>query len=218
VPRLFIIDGSKALGASRSRRWARFRSAEFPRRYVDQHQVHRPLAEPVLRDRTLPARQRQLGKAGMASARDLGVTKSQSRPHTSNDNPFSESHFKTMKYQPQFPQRFGCIQDAKTFCRSFFAWYNQDHHHAGIGLMTPDQVHYGQANQVHAARQITPDGAFSRNPERFVRKEPEPPKPCRDLDQSTEPLVCAATINLAGCPHRSRADGGLTPGGPSISI
>jgi hypothetical protein len=72
---------------------------------------------------------------------DLGVTKSHSRPHTSNDNPFSESHFKTMKYQPQFPQRFGCIQDAKTFCRSFFDWYNQNHHHAGIGLMTPDQVH-----------------------------------------------------------------------------
>ena len=106
---------------------------------------------------------------------DLGVTKSHSRPHTSNDNPFSESHFKTMKYQPQFPQRFGCIQDAKAFCRCFFDWYNQDHHHAGIGLMTPDQVHYGLADQVHAARQVTLDGAFSRNPERFVRKEPEPP-------------------------------------------
>src|SRR5271169_5269851 len=60
---------------------------------------------------------------------DLGVTKSHSRPYTSNDNPFSESHFKTLKYQPQFPQRFGCIEDAKTFCRSFFDWYNQDHHH-----------------------------------------------------------------------------------------
>ena len=106
---------------------------------------------------------------------DLGVTKSHSRPHTSNDNPFSESHFKTMKYQPQFPQRFGCIQDAKAFCRSFFDWYNQEHHHAGIGLMTPDQVHYGQADAVHAARQSTLDGAFDRNPERFVRKEPEPP-------------------------------------------
>ena len=65
---------------------------------------------------------------------DLGVTKSHSRPYTSNDNPFSESHFKTLKYQPQFPQRFGCLEDAKTFCRSFFDWYNQDHHHAGIGL------------------------------------------------------------------------------------
>jgi transposase InsO family protein len=106
---------------------------------------------------------------------DLGVTKSHSRPHTSNDNPFSESHFKTMKYQPQFPRRFGCIQDAKAFCRSFFDWYNQEHHHAGIGLMTPDQVHYGQADAIHAARQNTLDGAFNRNPERFVRKQPEPP-------------------------------------------
>ena len=106
---------------------------------------------------------------------DLGVTKSHSRPHTSNDNPFSESHFKTIKYQPQFPQRFGCIQDAKAFCRNFFDWYNQEHHHAGIGLMTPDQVHYGQADAIHAARQNTLDGAFNRNPERFVRKEPQPP-------------------------------------------
>ena len=106
---------------------------------------------------------------------DLGVTKSHSRPHTSNDNPFSESHFKTMKYQPQFPQRFGCIQDAKAFCRNFFDWYNQEHHHAGIGLMTPDQVHYGQADAIHAARQNVLDGAFNRNPERFVRKQPEPP-------------------------------------------
>ena len=77
--------------------------------------------------------------------------------------------------QPQFPQRFGCIQDAKTFCRSFFDWYNQDHHHAGIGLMTPDQVHYGQADAIHAARQNTLDGAFNRTPERFVRKDPKPP-------------------------------------------
>jgi putative transposase len=106
---------------------------------------------------------------------DLGVTKSHSRPHTSNDNPFSESHFKTMKYQPQFPQRFGSIQDAKTFCRRFFDWYNQEHHHAGIGLMTPDQVHYGQADAIHAARQTTLDDAFTRNPERFVGKEPQPP-------------------------------------------
>ena len=67
---------------------------------------------------------------------DLGVTKSHSRPHTSNDNPFSEAHFKTLKYQPAFPRRFGCIEDAKGFCRAFFAWYNQDHHHAGLGLMT----------------------------------------------------------------------------------
>ena len=72
---------------------------------------------------------------------DLGVTKSHNRPHVSNDTPFLESHFKTLRYQPTSPKRFGCIEDAKAFCRRFFNWYNQDHHHAGIGLMTPDQVH-----------------------------------------------------------------------------
>jgi putative transposase len=107
---------------------------------------------------------------------DLGVTKSHSRPHTSDDNPFSESCFKTLKYQPQFPKRFGCIQDAKTFCRAFFDWYNQHHHHLGIGLMTPDQVHYGQAHEVHATRQTTLDHAFRTNPNRFVNKAPQPPQ------------------------------------------
>lgn len=106
---------------------------------------------------------------------DLGITKSHSRPYTSNDNPFSQSCFKTLKYQPQFPKRFGCIQDAKTFCRAFFDWYNQDHHHLGIGLMTPDQVHYGQTDEVHAARQRTLNQAFHANPNRFVNKTPEPP-------------------------------------------
>jgi putative transposase len=106
---------------------------------------------------------------------DLGVTKSHSRPHVSNDNPFSESHFKTLKYQPRFPKCFGCIEDARQFCREFFAWYNQAHHHAGLGLMTPDQVHYGQADAIHAARQVTLNAAFAANPERFVKKPPAPP-------------------------------------------
>ncbi len=106
---------------------------------------------------------------------DLGVTRSHNRPHTSNDNPFSESHFKTLKYQPRFPKSFGCIEDARSFCRPFFDWYNRDHHHAGIGLMTPDQVHYGQTDAVHAARQVTLATAFHENPERFVNKPPAPP-------------------------------------------
>jgi putative transposase len=125
---------------------------------------------------------------------DLGVTKSHSRPYTSNDNPFSESHFKTMKYQPQFPKRFGCIQDAKTFCRHFFTWYNQDHHHFGIGLMTPDQVHYGQADDVYAARQETLCRAFQANPNRFVNKAPEPPKKPTDtwINPPTQRLAIQA--------------------------
>jgi putative transposase len=106
---------------------------------------------------------------------DLGVTKSHSRPHTSNDNPFSESHFKTLKYQPTFPNCFGCIEDARQFCRVFFNWYNQVHHHASLGLLTPDQVHYGQAHDIHAARQVTLDRAFADHPERFVNKPPTPP-------------------------------------------
>ena len=106
---------------------------------------------------------------------DLGVTRSHNRPHTSNDNPFSESHFKTLKYQPRFPKRFGCIEDARSFCRAFFDWYNQEHHHCGIGLMTPDQVHYGQIDAVHAARQLTLSQAFRETPERFVKKPPVPP-------------------------------------------
>jgi putative transposase len=114
-------------------------------------------------------------KATALMLADLGVTKSHSRPYTSNDNPFSESHFKTLKYQPQFPKRFGCIQDAKTFCRHFFNWYNRDHHHFGIGLMTPDQVHYGQADEIHAARQTILNQAFKTNPHRFVNRPPQPP-------------------------------------------
>ena len=105
---------------------------------------------------------------------DLGVTRSHSRPHTSNDNPFSESHFKTLKYQPRFPRQFGCIEEARGFCRAFFDWYNQHHHHAGIGLMTPDQVHFGQTDAVHAARQVTLDRAFAEDPARFVNRAPVP--------------------------------------------
>jgi transposase InsO family protein len=107
---------------------------------------------------------------------DLGVLKSHSRPHTSNDNPFSEAHFKTLKYQPEFPRKFETIEQARDFCRRFFAWYNEEHHHAGIGLMTPDQIHFGQAEAVYAARQETLDAAFISTPERFVRKPPKPPQ------------------------------------------
>ena len=133
-------------------------------------------------------------KATALMLADLGVTKSHSRPYTSNDNPFSESHFKTLKYQPQFPKRFGCIEDAKAFCRCFFEWYNQDHHHAGLGLMTPDQVHYGQVDAIHAARQETLDRAFRANPERFVRKAPQPPaKPTATwINPPTTPLKMRA--------------------------
>jgi putative transposase len=107
---------------------------------------------------------------------DLGITESHSRPHVSNDNPFSEAHFKTLKYRPGFPDRFGSIEDARAFCRSFFGWYNEDHRHGGIGLMTPEIVHRGRGEQVRAARQVVLTDAYAAHPERFVRKHPEPPK------------------------------------------
>jgi len=104
---------------------------------------------------------------------DLGVTKTHSRPYVSNDNPFSESQFKTMKYRPEFPQRFGSIQDALAFCRMFFAWYNTEHHHSGIAYLTPEQVHYGLGEQIIQARQAVLDEAYIRHPERFVNGPPQ---------------------------------------------
>ena len=105
---------------------------------------------------------------------DLGVTKTHSRPHISDDNPFSESQFKTLKYRPQFPQRFGSIQDARAFCKVFFPWYNTERHHSGIGLLTPEVLHQGRADDIMAQRQAVLSQAFQRNPERFVRMHPRP--------------------------------------------
>ena len=106
---------------------------------------------------------------------DLGITKTHSRPYTSNDNPYSESQFKTMKYRPEFPDRFGSIQDARAFCRQFFDWYNNRHHHSGIGLLTPGQVHAGQAGPIRLQRKTVLDAAYVRNPNRFVRIPPQAP-------------------------------------------
>jgi putative transposase len=106
---------------------------------------------------------------------DLGVTKTHSRPHVSNDNPFSESQFKTMKYRPDFPDRFGCIQDTRAFGQPFFTWYNEEHRHSGIGLHTPASVHYGQAAAIREQRIEVLAGAYAVHPERFVRVIPQPP-------------------------------------------
>lgn len=107
---------------------------------------------------------------------DLGVARSHSRPHVSNDNPYSESQFKTLKYCPAFPGRFGSIQDARSFCAVFFDHYNHVHRHAGIGLHTPASVHYGTARQVRAQRAVTLDAAYAANPARFRHRRPSPPK------------------------------------------
>lgn len=106
---------------------------------------------------------------------DLGVTKTHSRPYVSNDNPYSESQFKTMKYRPDYPGRFGSIQDARSWARPFFHWYNHEHHHTALGLMTPTVVHYGQAEAVIDQRRQVLQAAYAAHPERFVRGEPKPP-------------------------------------------
>jgi putative transposase len=103
---------------------------------------------------------------------DLGVERSLSRPHTSNDNPYSESMFKTAKYHPRFPGRFESPAEAVSYCRSFFPWYNEEHRHGGIAHLTPAMVHFGQADQVVRARQAVLDAAYDQHPERFVHQAP----------------------------------------------
>ena len=103
---------------------------------------------------------------------DLGVEKSHSRPYVSNDNPYSEAQFKTLKYHPDYPDRFGCIQDARAWARSFFDWYNTQHYHSGLNLLTPASVHYGQAENIRQQRQAVLAGAYAQFPQRFTRGEP----------------------------------------------
>ena len=105
---------------------------------------------------------------------DLGVVNTHSRPHVSNDNPFSEAQFKTLKYCPQFPERFGSLEDARAFGQAFFPWYNQEHRHSGLGFLTPAVVHVGQAATVRAHRQQVLATAYALHPERFVNGRPQP--------------------------------------------
>lgn len=105
---------------------------------------------------------------------DLGVMKSLSRPHVSNDNAYSESQFKTLKYCPTFPKQFGSIEDARAFMHGFFEWYNEEHHHSGIALMTPATVHYGLADECNKLRAAVLTEAYGKHPERFVKGLPKP--------------------------------------------
>ena len=104
---------------------------------------------------------------------DLGVTKSHSRPHVSNDNPHIESLFKTVKYQPEFPATFANLAEARAFCRAFFAWYNRQHRHSSLALLKPADVHHGRADSILRRRQVTLDTAYTAHPERFVRGVPK---------------------------------------------
>lgn len=107
---------------------------------------------------------------------DMGITKSHSRPYVSNDNPYSEAQFKTLKYCPEFPGWFGCIEDSRRFCRTFFNWYNNEHRHSGIALLTPSIVHHGKAEKVTKSRGYVLAQAFQSHPERFKGQKPVPPE------------------------------------------
>jgi len=158
----------------------------------------------------------------------LGVTKSHSRPHVSNDNPFSESQFKTMKYRPEFPKRFGCYEDGLEFCRKFFHWYNNDHYHSGIGLLTPTSLHYGRAEEITAARRETLHQAWEKTPERFVHGIPKParvpqavwinpPKPIIETKKEAPEANCPGASEETSLTH-PRSDypsDGCVPAEPS---
>lgn len=152
---------------------------------------------------------------------DLGVAKTHSRPHVSNDNPFSEAQFKTLKYRPSYPDRFGSLVDARQWAREFFAWYNHEHRHSGIGLLRPAMVHGGQMVEQVAARQQVLDEAYAAHPERFVRgcpRPPEvpaavwinppstgerPPEPCSTTGATTGPIPSAGTaVSRVSAAHR----------------
>lgn len=105
---------------------------------------------------------------------DLGITRSHSRPHVSDDNPYSEAQFKTLKYRPGFPERFGSIEDARAFCQAFFAWYNTEHRHSGIAMFTPADVHHGRTDRLLQVRADVLAGAYAEHPERFVKGPPRP--------------------------------------------
>ena len=112
---------------------------------------------------------------------DLGVTKTHSRPHVSDDNPFSESNFKTLKYRPGFPERFGEIEDARGFSVDFFTWYNHEHHHSGLAMLTPADVHFERVEQRVVERQAVLDQAFNVHPERFPHGRPTARQPAREV-------------------------------------
>ena len=107
---------------------------------------------------------------------DLGIAKSHSRPHVSNDNPYSEAAFKTLKYAPVFPDRFGSLSDAKAFCHTFFSYYNTEHRHSALGLHTPASIHFGTAKEIRAQRAGTLLAAYEANPTRFGGRQPKPPR------------------------------------------
>ena len=131
---------------------------------------------------------------------DLGVNKSHSRPHVSDDNPYSEAQFRTLKYSPGYPDRFGSLADARQWSQGFFTWYNQEHHHTSLNLLTPADVHYGRAAEKLAQRQVVLQHAYAAHPERFVNGPPTTPK-----------LATAVWINPPGAAYCAADTSELPP-------
>lgn len=144
---------------------------------------------------------------------DLGVTKTHSRPHVSNDNPYSEAQFKTLKYRPDFPDRFGCIEDARAFRGPFFDWYNQEHHHAGLALLTPADVHFGRVAERLVTRNEALAAAHEAHPERFVRHSPRAARPPEAAWINPPKVSSAGTSDgpPSGAPKEPGGSGGTTP-------
>ena len=168
---------------------------------------------------------------------ELGVTKSHSRPYVSNDNPFSESHFKTFKYRPGFPDRFGSMPDSRVLCQAFFPWYNHEHRHSSLALFTPADVHYGRVEEKAWLRQEALDAAYARHPERFVRKPPSVSRPPDEVwinppnGLSSQPQVLVPThhsppsVPASPAPHETALTGTAVgswgvggPGGGEASL
>jgi putative transposase len=137
----------------------------------------------------------------------LDVVRSHSRPHVSDDNPFSESQFRTLKYHPEFPDRFGGLDDGLAFCRTFFPWYNDEHHHSGIAFLTPSDVHYGRADEVLRRRRVALTTAYAAHPERFPRGVPAP-----------APLPSAVWINKPKPQPAPSGDGGFAVGSSALEL
>jgi len=140
----------------------------------------------------------------------MGVEKSHSRPRTSNDNPFIEAHFKTMKYCPYFPGSFGSIDEARAFFELFFAWYNDEHHHGGIAMFTPTVVHAGGVEAVRAVRQAGLDAAFAAHPERFVNGAPIAASPPAEvwINRPVREVAVGPIADAAGVGPRTTPSGG----------
>jgi putative transposase len=190
--RVWSWDITKLLGPATWTYFYLFVILDIYSRYVVgwtvQHQETAPLAERLIAEtlakQQIPRHQLTIHADRGSAMRskpvafllsDLGVTKTHSRPYTSTDNSYSEAQFKTLKYRPGFPARFDSILHARSFCRQFFPWYNEQHRHSGIGLMTPATVHHGLAEQTQTARAGVLDAAYAATPERFVRRAPRPP-------------------------------------------